>query len=116
MTSAARLVDWVSGACLLVRRADAQAAGWLDERYFMYCEDVDFCAAIRKRGGRVYFTPAAEVIHLRGRSRTVDRPATERAYRDSQLAFYKKHHPAWSPVLRLYLAVQGKLPGSSADK
>ena len=52
-----RPVDWVSGACLLVRRQDAEAAGLLDERYFMYCEDVDFCAAIRAGGGTVYFAP-----------------------------------------------------------
>ena len=51
--------DWVSGACLLVRRRDADAVGLLDERYFMYLEDVDFCAAIRARGRRVLFTPAA---------------------------------------------------------
>lgn len=114
ITSHARPVDWVSGACLLVRRTDAVAAGLLDERYFMYCEDVDFCAAVRARGGHVYFTPAAEVVHLRGRS--AGNPAgTERAYRQSQLAFYQKHHPAWAPVLRLYLAVQGKLPGRRAD-
>ena len=58
MTSETREVDWVTGACLLVRRRDAEAAGLFDERYFMYCEDVDFCAAIRANGGRVYFTPS----------------------------------------------------------
>lgn len=116
MTSRPRQVDWVSGACLLVRRRDAEAAGLLDERYFMYGEDVDFCAAVRARGGRVHFTPAAEVIHLRGRSRTVDPVAAGEAYRRSQLAFYRKHHPAWEPILRLYLGLRGKLPGESADK
>ena len=110
MTSQTRLVDWVSGACLLVRRRDAEAAGLLDERYFMYCEDVDFCAAVRANGGRVYFTPAAEVVHLRGRSRASAPQATAHAYRRSQLAFYRKHHPAWAPILRLYLGIRGKLP------
>jgi N-acetylglucosaminyl-diphospho-decaprenol L-rhamnosyltransferase len=116
MTSRPQEVDWVSGACLLVRRDAAESAGLLDERYFMYCEDVDFCAAVRARGGRVYFTPAAEVMHLKGRSGSVNRPATNAAYRKSHLAFYGKHHPAWAPVLRLYLALQGKLPEESADK
>jgi N-acetylglucosaminyl-diphospho-decaprenol L-rhamnosyltransferase len=111
ITSRPQLVDWVSGACLLVRRKDAEAVGLLDERYFMYCEDVDFCAAIRQRGGRVYFTPAAEVIHLRGRSAAADPKAVAMAYQRSHLAFYEKHHPRWVPFLRLYLALQGKLPG-----
>ena len=62
-------MDWVSGACLLVRRADAEAVGLLDERFFLYTEDVDFCAALRARGRRILFTPAAEIVHLRGRSR-----------------------------------------------
>ena len=53
ITNRPRDVDWVSGACLLVRRADAEAVGLLDERYFMYAEDVDFCAAIRARGRAV---------------------------------------------------------------
>jgi GT2 family glycosyltransferase len=60
--------DWVSGACLLARRADLDAVGLLDERYFMYTEDVDVCAAVRARGRRVIFVPAATVRHLRGRS------------------------------------------------
>jgi GT2 family glycosyltransferase len=115
-TSRPQSVDWVSGACLLVRRADAEAAGLLDERYFMYCEDVDFCSAIRGLGRKVLFTPAADVIHLRGRSVAAAPASTERAYRLSQIAFYTKHHPAWVPWLRAYLRLRGKLPAESADK
>ena len=95
--------DWVSAACLLVRRADAEAAGLFDERFFMYTEDVDFCAAIRGRGRRILFTPAAEVVHLRGRSAAAAPGATRNAYHRSRLAFYEKHHPLWAPLLRLYL-------------
>jgi len=116
MTSAQAEVDWVSGACLLVRRASAESAGLLDERYFMYCEDVDFCAAVRAQGGRVYFVPAAQVVHLRGRSRATASVATDAAYRQSHLAFYRKHHPRWEPFLRLYLALQGKLPPAGTDR
>ncbi len=98
--------DWVSGACLLVRRGDAEAVGLLDERFFMYLEDVDFCAAIRARGRRILFTPSVEVTHVRGASRTSAPRQTTHAYRRSQLAFYEKHHPAWAPLLRLYLRIR----------
>jgi GT2 family glycosyltransferase len=110
LTRVERTVDWVSGACLLVRRADADVVGLMDERYFMYTEDVDFCAAIRARGRRVLFAPAAEIVHLRGRSASTARSATEAAYRRSQLAFYDKHHPGWAPALRMYLKLRGRLP------
>ncbi len=98
--------DWVSGACLLVRRADAEAVGLLDERFFMYTEDVDFCASIRARGRRILFTPAVEIAHLRGRSAASAPRATHAAYRRSQLAFYRKHHPLWAPLLRLYVSLR----------
>lgn len=103
-----QVVDWVSGAALLVHRADAVAAGLLDERFFLYTEDVDFCAALRARGREILFTPAAQIVHLRGRSRASAPAATNAAYRRSQLAFYAKHHPRWAPVLRLYLALKGE--------
>jgi N-acetylglucosaminyl-diphospho-decaprenol L-rhamnosyltransferase len=99
--------DWVSGACLLVWRAVANAAGLLDERYFMYLEDVDFCAAVRETGRRVLFVPEVEIVHLRGRSRASAPGATTRAYRRSQMAFYAKHHPALAPWLRAYLRLRG---------
>jgi GT2 family glycosyltransferase len=102
--------DWVSGACLLVRRTDADAAGLFDERFFIYTEDVDFCAAIRKRGRGILFTPDVEIVHLGGRSVATAPGATELAYRRSQLAFYQKHHPGWVEALRFYLRVRGKLP------
>lgn len=109
-TSRERQVDWVSGACLLVRRGAAEKAGLLDERFFLYTEDVDFCAAIRAQGGLVLFTPDAEIVHLRGRSRATAPAAMNAAYRRSHLAFYEKHHRRWAPLLRLYLRLKRQLP------
>jgi N-acetylglucosaminyl-diphospho-decaprenol L-rhamnosyltransferase len=105
-----QFVDWVSGACLLVTRADAEAVGLLDERYFLYTEDVDFCAAIRARGRRVLFAPAAEVVHARGQSRATVPGRAGAHYRRSQIAFYEKHHPIWAPVLKAYLRLKRELP------
>ena len=100
-TSSEQYVDWVSGAALLVYRADAEAAGLLDERYFLYTEDVDFCAAIRARGRRC-------CSRRRRRSRT-SRPlardvrAHERRLPPQPVAFYEKHHPLWAPIVARYL-------------
>ncbi len=56
-------VDWVSGACLLHRRAVIKEVGPLDEQFFMYCEDVDFCLRVRKKGLAVYYHPEMRVLH-----------------------------------------------------
>ena len=108
-TAREQFVDWVSGACLLVYRADAEAAGLLDERFFLYTEDVDFCHSVRKRGRKVLFTPVATITHLRGRSRASQPEPSRRAYRQSQVAFYQKHHPLAVPLLKLYLRFKGEL-------
>jgi N-acetylglucosaminyl-diphospho-decaprenol L-rhamnosyltransferase len=110
MTRRTREVDWVSGACLLIRRGDLEAAGLLDERFFLYTEDVDLCASVRRRGRTVLFAADVEIQHLRGRSAGA---TTAAAYRRSQLAFYAKHHPSWLPWLRAYLKVRGELPDNS---
>jgi len=61
-------VDWVSGACFLVRRDAFERVGGFDESFFMYLEDVDLCWRLEQAGWRVAYVPAAEVTHLQGRS------------------------------------------------
>ena len=104
----AREVAWVSGACMVIRRPDLDAVGGLDERYFMYNEDVDLCLAMQKRGRTVLYVAGAEVLHYRGKS-AAHNPQLERLRQQSHIAYYEKHLPTWTPLLRLYLKVLGKV-------
>src|SRR3954451_22100965 len=60
--------DWVSGACMLVRRSAFEAIGGWDERFFLYCEDTDLCVRLQAAGHAVRFVPAATVWHVGGAS------------------------------------------------
>ena len=113
MTRRTHLVDWVSGACLLIRRQDLDEVGGFDPRFFMYAEDVDLCAAVRARGRLVLFSAEPEVVHLRGRSAASAPAMVQNAYRRSQIAFYAKHHPGWVPFLKAYLKIFRRLPDTS---
>ncbi len=66
--NAVRTVDWVTGACLLVRRAVVESVGALDPGIFMFYEDVEWCLRIRGAGWRIFFHPEYRVVHLGGRS------------------------------------------------
>jgi len=59
-------VDWVSGACFLVRRSAFEQVGGFDESYFMYAEDVDLCWRLGQVGWRAAYVPAGEVVHRQG--------------------------------------------------
>jgi GT2 family glycosyltransferase len=107
MTRRTREVDWVSDACLMIRRTDLEEVGLLDERFFLYTEDVDLCASVRARGRKVLFTADVQIDHFRGRSAG---STTSAAYRRSHIAFYEKHHPGWVPLLRAYLKIRRQLP------
>ncbi|MEX1046821.1 MAG: glycosyltransferase family 2 protein [Actinomycetota bacterium] len=63
-----REVDWVSGSCVLLRRAALDDAGIFDDAFFMYAEDADLCTRLREAGWTVLFTPEMEVTHARGLS------------------------------------------------
>jgi len=61
-------VDWVAGASMIIRRAVFDRVGLLDERYFMYYEEVDFCLRAKRSGWPCWYVPASRVVHLVGQS------------------------------------------------
>jgi GT2 family glycosyltransferase len=63
-----RQVDWLFGACLLVRRDAVDQVGLFDEDFFMFSEETDWCYRFRQAGWKVYFVPNAEVVHVGGAS------------------------------------------------
>jgi GT2 family glycosyltransferase len=75
-------VDWVTGACMLVRRAAIEVAGLMDEKFFLYWEDVEWCHRMRDHDWQVLVEPAASVVHHLGVSASPSAVAAK-AYRES---------------------------------
>lgn len=71
--------DWVSGAFIMIRREVLETVGLLDEGYFLYFEEVDYCWRVKKAGWQVWSVPTAAVTHLEGQSTGANRRATRRA-------------------------------------
>jgi N-acetylglucosaminyl-diphospho-decaprenol L-rhamnosyltransferase len=92
-----RPVDWVSGAAMLVRREAVAAVGGMDEAFFMFNEDVDWCRRMNLAGWGVDYVPAARVTHHIGASQgTSDRVILER--HRGMIHYFRKHHPAPWPL------------------
>jgi hypothetical protein len=64
-------VEWTSFACVLIRKAVIDQIGYLDEGYFMYFEDIDYCRRAQAAGWKIWHCPDARVVHLRGGSGSV---------------------------------------------
>ncbi len=88
----AREVDWLSGACLMVRDQTLAEIGLLDERFFMYCEDMDWCLRAHQSGWRVTYLPTARVTHLIGRSSDHCPLAMVREHHRSMSRYVRKHY------------------------
>ena len=84
-------VDVVGGACLMISRKLFIKAGGLDEDFFMYFEEADFCFRVKKMGYKVLYLPKAKVVHLIGRS-TQDKEWIEKTFEQSRFIFFKKYH------------------------
>ena len=105
--AAVREVDWLSGACLMVRRDVLTSVGLLDEDFFMYGEELDWCYRMKQAGLRVAFFPGARVIHhgrgssLRARGELAPRALAGR------LRYFRKHHGRGAVLAVRLLTVVG---------
>jgi len=100
-------VDWLVGACVCVRAAAAAEVGLLDEGFFMYSEELDWCRRFQAAGWRVAYVPSAEVVHQEGGSSRLDLVARDQAFQASKLRYAAKWHGRWvANALRAYLVLE----------
>jgi N-acetylglucosaminyl-diphospho-decaprenol L-rhamnosyltransferase len=71
MTKVPQPIDWICGASMLIRPAALQSIGGMDQNYFLYFEETDFCYRAKKAGFPTWYVPESRVMHIRGQSTTV---------------------------------------------
>lgn len=86
-----REVDVLTGCFMLVRREAIEQVGLMDEKFFMYGEETDWCYRFHKAGWKILFTPDADIIHLHGASTKQRKHEMILQLRGSKLLFWKKH-------------------------
>jgi GT2 family glycosyltransferase len=97
-------VDWVTGAAMLARKETIQQVGGIDEGFFMYSEEMDWCRRVKAAGWRVVYHPAAQIIHYMGKSSEQAVPARHVNFQRSKIRYTHKHHgPRLATALRLFL-------------
>jgi len=100
-------IDHPLGAAMMVRAEAIAEVGWLDEGFWMYCEEIDWCWRMRKAGWQAYCVPTARVVHHAGKSSEQVRATTFIALWRSRLRLYDKHYPEWKRLLAYKLVRTG---------
>lgn len=98
-------VDWINGACLMVRRDLLKSCGGLHEGYFMYFEDVDLCRTLHQRGYRIRHLADANIVHLIGRSGERDRTRLNLIWEFSRIRYVERHFPPLKRfIMKMWIA------------
>ena len=106
--AAAAKVDSIRGSFFMIRRSCLEQVGLLDERFFVWFEEVDYCRRVAEAGGEVWYTPAAEAVDLVGQSFAQWPTArAQKIFKDSQLKYFTK----WQPAGQVWLLLVGWLVG-----
>lgn len=102
-----RRVECIPGACMLVRRTTLAQVGLMDEAYFMYSEETDWCRRIWQAGWELWYLPTARIRHYGGQSTRQMRQPMVRALYRSKVRFFRKHYGAlWATTLQaLFVAM-----------
>lgn len=97
-------VDWIMGAAMLTRREVVAEVGGMDEGFFMYSEELDWCRRIKAAGWRIVYLPEAKIIHYEGKSSEQVVPARHIYFQSSKVRYARKYHgPLLAEILRLWL-------------
>ena len=89
-------VNSIRGSFFMIRKEVIEKVGLLDERYFLWFEEVDFCKTVKKVGWKIMYTPEIKCIDYFGQSFfQVSRGKTQKYFRASMLKYFKKWHPTW---------------------
>ncbi len=96
-------VDWVVGAALLIRREALHQVGPLDEEFFMYSEELEWCYRLKAQGWEVVYLPTAQVVHQEGRSSEQVLAARHIHFQRSKVLFFKKYYGWRGEVLRWFI-------------
>jgi GT2 family glycosyltransferase len=102
--------DWVSGACMLVRKEVFEKAGVLDEGFYTYFDDCDLCFNARKTGWPTWYVPDAHVVHLRGRSTGLKRKNPDRIppyYFEARRRYFLKNYGATYAAMADFAHIAG---------
>lgn len=115
-------IDVLAGAFMLVRRVAGKEAGWWDEDYFFYGEDIDFCYELKQKGWKIYYVPTVFITHYKGISggiksvskeiTTANEETKKRATRwrfNAMRIFYNKHYKKQYPWIVNFLVNKGIL-------
>jgi hypothetical protein len=94
-------VDWVSGACMIVRRKATEAVGGFDERFFLYWEDADWCRRMRNGGWEIVYFPQAEVMHHAGVSSGKRALGSLFEFHKSAYLLFEKYNPSMPWLLKI---------------
>ncbi|MFZ1400855.1 MAG: glycosyltransferase, partial [Candidatus Promineifilaceae bacterium] len=98
------VVHWVMGACLMTRQEVVAQVGGLDEAYFMYSEELDYCRRVHAAGWQVVYYPQAQVTHLSGKSSEQAVAHRHINFNRAKLRYFRKYHGRFAAgTLRLFL-------------
>jgi N-acetylglucosaminyl-diphospho-decaprenol L-rhamnosyltransferase len=109
-------VDWVDGACLLIRREAIDDVGFLDEQFFLYAEELDWCFRARKAGWRICALPHVEMAHYQGQSSGQMSDFSLAHLVETRLRYYRKNHGVTTAAITSLVYAMGSVHQLKRDR